>query len=233
MPARSAAPSAVAPLSGQGRDGGGPANVVKAYIEARSYKDRLAYVLDPDKVWPLMEEKSRGTLPPNFRSVAVHSVAPADAADYWLVKASFLDNFGRSFTNRYPVKDTLDGPRIDWEAMAGRNENSVATYKAQRPPGPVTFRLRCKISTYYTLDYAEAEHTHLSVSMEDVFDGESLHGYVPKSSPEGAKLLEQLKDGQPHDLIVEVRHQGPFGRPSENSNGVAIVRLVSDSWIYK
>jgi hypothetical protein len=114
--------------------------------------------------------------------------------------------------DEYPQVSLLPAVRV-------KSDMPVKTYKATRPKGPHTFVLSCELSDHYNYHYHGAQATHLSVLMVEPDTWESLRGYVRKDSPEGKKLLEILKDGRKHQLIVNVELDG------KASDIVAIIRL--------
>lgn len=191
--------------------------LIQSFYACDHLEDRVHFVLNPLRVKPLMQSYYQD----NYR---VHKI-PKDEI--------FLQGSGYKLNDVFKVlwkdnlvycKKTTDGYKIDWEATTGYNPVSIKAFKAGLAPATAEYRVLAEIDSYYNFSFIKAQNTHWSIRL--VAD-ESLAGYITKSSPDGMRLNEILKDGQAHQLILELTTDPEQG----SSGGIAVVnRIVSESW---
>jgi len=85
---------------------------------------------------------------------------------------------------------------------------SPEMWKNKRPAHAV-LRAELELDTYYNYSWRDKQKTHWSVRIaaknEDWSYGESITGYVLKSSSVGKRIAEALKDGKEHRALVKVK----------------------------
>jgi hypothetical protein len=207
-------------------------DVVRGYLEAKTWQERLPYVLDPERIRPLLEERygGRATLsPPKSFSIS----PPVERGAYLLMNVSGSDADGQAFQSLLPLKRTGVGGKIDWEAAVGYNPKSLKTFLATKTNEPAVFRVMCDRASYYTFNYVNARHSHLSVRIVDADPFKTTHGYISRDSDVGERLVELLEDGKAHPLTLELKCEGPEGEPitRPDANAVAIMQIISESWV--
>lgn len=89
-------------------------------------------------------------------------------------------------------------------------ELPLKLYQATRPKGPHQFILVCALSEARP----GLKETEFAVNMWEVDEqgkvtSDPLRGYIDRESEEGRKLLDILKDGKKHVLLVVVAYQEP------------------------
>lgn len=209
--------------------------MVKDYMAAR-LEDKPRFVMDPERVRPLMEAYAstvRGSKP---RSITTRFVGKrASPVEWYLVQASGLTALGSRTSADFPFRRTSEGFKIDWEAFVGYNPTPLKVFMAERPDSAFVFRVECELADYYNFAFSGAKDTHLSVSLREYNPNSFAHGYVSKDSPDGKRIHQLLRDGQRHKLTLELRHVGPDGILIDRagSSVVSITRLVSESWVLK
>lgn len=115
--------------------------------------------------------------------------------------------------------------KVDWRCSAAYNPVSIPAFRAQHAlRKPSLFRVIAKLDDYYNYEFSDARETHYSISLKDDYS-ESISGYIPRSSPDGQKLFDTLKDGKSRAVIVELAYL------SNSSPKVAtITRLIGFTW---
>src|SRR5262245_57613951 len=95
-----------------------------------------------------------------------------------------------------------DGGKTDSEEPAPKRVSALPpgdmTLKAfilQKPSEPTAVQVQCKMDTYYNFAFSRCAETHYSFTLESESPYTIAHGYAPKSSEDGRRLYELLKNG--------------------------------------
>jgi hypothetical protein len=197
---------------------------MSAYLQAKSWRDRIPLVLNEERVGPLMEtyyRDSRVWTPPKA-SVST-TTEPIIGNNGWYK----IDvNFSGQIVSYY-LKEKDNGYKIDWESSVGVNQYTVEELKATKPTSPVRMRFFAELSDYFNYEFRIANNIMWSVRFSD-YNGRSLgYGYVSKTTDDGARLFAALKDGRKHQVVVDVAYL-----PNAQSSDVFLVsNLVTlDTW---
>jgi hypothetical protein len=216
---------------------GNPADaekVVRNYLRAKTWEDRLPYVMEPERVRPLMKARYEEHGLPTLTAITARLIERKTVpSEHLVVQGAASNGLGIRASYNFPVRQTRDGYKIDWEAAVGYNSTALRAFLIQRPQGATRFRLQCELGTFYHGEFFGCQGTHYSVRLKQEEPLELAHGFVPKDSAEGKKLFELLKDGKQHEMTVELQNVGPYGQPLERPDAgvVSIVRVVSESWV--
>ncbi len=195
--------------------------LIQSYFGSKKWDDRLAYVLNPQAMKPLMQSHYMD----NYESSTVKKGSISIQGANFASDASFKVVIG-GYTIVY-CKKTSTGFSIDWEATAGYNPMSMKTFKANSSTQAAEFRVKASIGTYYNYNYGDAKNTHWNVSVVDNAGNHISGCYISKSSAEGKKIYEILKDGNTHDLILEIK----MDYSADDSGHIALItRLVQKGW---
>lgn len=227
-----------------------PEETVEGYLKASQWEQRLGFVRNAERVRPLMERRYRNVkLPAPF----VEIKKAENFKDNWVFvpvvftrgKNAFGVEVEDSVLNC--LQRTEAGFKIDWESSVIYNPMSWTEFKATHPRQPQKFRFLAKLDDSYPYqqrDRGKLEDTYWSVDIIGVdaqgqreFVG--FNGYVRKSSSDGAKLFDLLRDGKEHPVTCLVRVPMSGNGAAEDEylfydtqlRRVMIDKLVSDSWI--
>lgn len=207
-----------------------PESVVESYLKAKDWQERLKYVLDPDKVRPLME-RHYGNIDLEMEKIKVNPSKQIN--DQWVeVGATFSGKniYGATVSNTasYYLKKTSTGHKIDWEASIGHNSMTTAAFKAQKPKEPIRFRVKAKLSNNYFSISNVYRNSLWSVELKDGRENPIAYGYIEKELEDGKRLYEVLKDGEEHHIILIIKY--PKGmRPGDDV--VLIDKFVYNGWL--
>lgn len=194
--------------------------LIQSYYACKKWEDRLAYVLKPESVKPKMKEYYSD----NYKSSIIKKDRISIQGGGYQSNESFKVVLDRS-TNFY-CKKINDGFKIDWEASIGYNPISMKTYKANLSTVPSEFLVKASIGTTYFYNYRDAQITHWNIMTSDE-DGNSIYCYITKSSLEGKKIYEILKDGESHEMILELK----IDATENNSGSIGIItKFVKEGW---
>lgn len=212
-----------------------PIALVKAYLAAERWEDRLAYVSEPRVVRPLMARRYRSVAFP----VGEHHVDPTprsmDAGEDWArVSVAFVtgrDRAGRPMGHvaEYYLQQTPRGHRIDWEASTGHNPMTLAAFREELPRTPVELRLTARIDGYYNHEFLWSRTSHASLELSDARPGrpgDTVHGYVARDDASAREVLGRLGDGEKHKVLVTLRYS-----PEATSPECAHVVAIRWGWV--
>jgi len=195
--------------------------LIQSYYACKKWEDRLAYVLKPERVKPYMKDYYTD----NYKSsTIIKDEISIQGSDYKTNESFKVVISGKTIIY---CKKTSDGYKIDWEGTIGYNSISMKTFKANLSNIPTEFRVKATIGTFYNFNYIDAKNTHWNVSIEDNYKNFIIGCYISKSSIEGKKLYEILKDGKSHALILEIK----IDATQDNSGNTAIItKFVQEGW---
>jgi hypothetical protein len=123
-------------------------------------------------------------------------------------------------------KKTSDGFKIDWEATTQYNPVSLKSFKANLSSQSTEFRVIASLGTYYNYNYDDKQSTHWNIGI-DTKDDNISGCYVNKSSIEGKKIYDILKDGKQHHLIIELKIDAT---DDKSGNNAIITKVVKEGW---
>ena len=200
-----------------------PTRIVKDYLNQENCLDRTKFILDPEANRPVLAEYYKGQKDcvKSFEALKAEGCDKLADGDYCSVEVVSEKNN----KDYYHLKKTADGLKIDWRSSVGYNPVSFAAFQAQRSRKPQIFRVWAKLTSYYNFDYNDAEKTHQSIELRDK-NRALLTGYIRRTTPTAPALLEVLKDGDSHPVIVELRYLSDSGETSV----VEIERFLAERW---
>ena len=82
---------------------------------------------------------------------------------------------------------------------------SPALFIADTRALPIVIDAEIKLQDYYNYDFENCKESHWSIYIRcDSCD--SFSGYIPKTSSDGKKMLELVKDGNYHKVLIKISH---------------------------
>jgi hypothetical protein len=220
--ASAGSPSAAAPDSATPES---PAAVVRAYLNAPRWEDRLQYVLRPAEVKPFLEARYARDWKARQYKIDDLRELPGPSDDWVVLRVEIGDH-----ANTYYLRKTPQGFKIDWENSVGFNRISPEEIHATKPVWPVRFRAVAQLDDYENFKFKYPQEATLSLRLTDA-DGKSIgQAYLDKISPDGRRLFNVLKDGRKHAVAVNLRYI-PY---PQGGNVFLVFQVVqSDSWFYE
>lgn len=213
-------------------------SVVKNYLKAKTWEDRLKYVRNPELVKPLMSERYKGVDLSGGKPFL--RLEPEDGkklrnlkvGDWIGIKAVFEEGknaFGATVQDAswYVLLLTDSGFKIDWEASVVYNPMTFKAMEAQRPTQSQKFRVMVELADYYNYEFRDGQYYLYSLRLTEPDSYQSVYGYIKKDSADGKKIYEILKDGQKHPLILKIR----YPQFSRGSGQVIIDQFVQEYFL--
>ena len=203
---------------------------VKKFLDAESVDEMANYVLERDRVAPLMKKYyETHPIPTSVheRNIAILSSAlKFETSRPYVCAVTFkVENVPDG--SPIALRDCGDHFEIDWECYVGFNEVSIADYLKYRPDEPVQFRCIVKPSDYYNFEF-EDESIFQAFELSVTGESDYLIGYAERSGFELgiANRLTELIGSAPAGVpvILEVK-------PGSRDHLVHIVEMVKEHWI--
>lgn len=193
--------------------------VVKDYRNQERCEDRLKFVAEPEAYRAQFLEYYK-----DLRTCVVKTVS-ADATDCKGLKigdyCTVTVDEGEKTKSSYCVVQTTDGPKIDWPCSVVYNPISVKSIKATMRVAPAVVRVTVALDDGSFLGLSESESKKFHRLR--LWDSESNYSsFVPKSSAEGSKLFELVKDGK--------RHAATLGVAAGTEFEVRVTHFIQPSW---
>jgi hypothetical protein len=191
--------------------------LVQSYYNSKKWEDRLAFVLNAETVKQHMNTYYSGQyLPakvPN-ENIAIQG-SNFKLNESFVVRARISSNTIRTLY----VKKTSDGFKIDWDASAGFNTISMKAFELSGNTQPTEFRVTAEFTTSYARD------GYYTLYLSDANSG--IYGFISKSSVEGKKLFEILKDGNTQPLILQIKSDNSI---IEDTTVGIITKVIAKGW---
>jgi gamma-glutamylcyclotransferase (GGCT)/AIG2-like uncharacterized protein YtfP len=208
--------------------------VVEGYLKAKDWKERLAFVHDAPKQEDAMKAKYEGAVF-QLQNQSVQKIEEIEKRPkHYLVKATWTEKLkAQRFAGYYVVQKTADGFKMDWPASVGYNPTNLKTLVSKKPKDAHSLRLIAVSNSTFEGDYAKAKDTYYCFLLKEDNPLQTVYGYIPKTNPDGQRLIDLLKSRKETKdrVIVEIRFVAPNGDEVKNPRTVAITKLVSESWI--
>ncbi len=199
---------------------------VRNFFQAVTVHDKLAYVRDPDRVGPLMDEyhSRHPIVPQKWR--ALGWTLPVDEPGYNLgyVQATFEEAEPVSLI----VEEMSNGGfRVDWESFVRYGELSWSDFLKIKPLQPKLFRVIASKAESAPVAPLGAEQDVLEIK-HPAEDG-TVFATLDRRDPQLAPLLQQLQVGKWKDVPLTLRlcYPGPAG----DGMAVRIAGVEGKGWL--
>jgi hypothetical protein len=197
--------------------------VSEKFLAAETYKERLEFTRDPERVLPLMEHYY-STNPDG--PTAIRSMSEASSVSLlkgFAVMRVILKDYGQ-----LPIVLARSGDKlvVDWESFVGYSEMTFAEFAKKKPTTPVLFRVRARPEDYY--NYGFGEDKYYCMGLSNLFLTDHIYGYVGKKS-EAAQAIQSIFSRQaPLDFVIMRRR---YPEKPESDNQVIVDEFVTDGWL--
>ncbi len=191
--------------------------LVQSYYNCKKWEDRLAFVLNAEIVKQHMNTYYSGQYLPT--QITTENIA-IQGSNFKL-NESFIVRAKPNNGNRTTIyfKKTSDGFKIDWDASAGYNPISIKAFELSGNTQPTEFRVAAMFTNSYARD------GYYTLYLSDTNSG--IYGFISKSSVEGKKLFEILKDGSTLPLILQIKSDNSI---VEDTTVGIITKVIAKGW---
>lgn len=219
--------------------------VLAKYLRAGTWRERLPYVFEPERVEALMQEQyeKRGQKDPEHEALLAAGIITAGTSK--VVNLQFACTARPAAGMRASFHRTRSGKLLlDWESWAAWGEKTWPDFKAQRSQLPVLMRVIASESDYYNYEFSE-KWRWLAVKLRSPDGQYNVTGYVERTSMLGIALANLIGVPLPHNLpdgtpmpalklpgskaLVTVRLA--FPKQAQSDHCVNITAILADRWL--
>lgn len=219
-------------------------DLLKQYLAAKSWQEKLPFVYQSAQARPLMEEYygSQGLADPVLRgkiSATEMTIGRHNVLTLSFVSGDRLDRVVHASFWR-----TTDGLRLDWESFVGFSGKSMGAFRANRSTQPTVFRVLALPDDYYNFEFADPKK-YLCLRLYSPGGDDYMHGYCARDSTEGRKLVEILGDYfNPQSAVASRNALRPrasghlpitinlaFPENAQSDRCVKIEKIISPWWL--
>jgi hypothetical protein len=191
----------------------------QSYFACKKWECRLPFVLKPEIVKPNMESYYKDEFASSTITKSDLSIQGSGSMDNQIFKVIL-------FSNTYYVKKLKGLYKIDWLASTGFNPIPLNIFKSNSSANPSEFRIKATIGDYYNYGYLNLKDTYWNIKIQDGNRNMIIGCYINKSTADGKKIYDILKDGKAHDLIIEIKKD-----PKNDSGEIAIIsKVIKEGW---
>ena len=220
-------------------------SILTEYLQTKDYRERLAFVYDPEKSEPLMKQhyEKRGEKDPECGQIlgAGYIGTGSSKLLYLILECATRPDSGMRANFHF---SKTGKPMLDWESWAAWCEMSWADLKKERPQRSVVMRAVASESSYYNYEFSEGWRW-LAVKLRSADGLQNVTGYVSRDSVAGIAMASLIGVALPHNLppetplpqlrgigaksLVTVRLAYPPNAQSDHC--LKISELVADRWL--
>lgn len=200
---------------------------VQKFLEAATWKDRLAFVRDPGRVEPLMQSfySKNSDGPTRFDSLVEASELPSGFTEHTVV----FEGGGRRVAT---VEHLFDGPRVDWEAFVGAGEMAWSDFLSTRRATPTVFRVQASPAGHYEHQFGDPQSLKC-YSLRNISEpgAKVVYGYVDRRSALAKEIDFWLDQSSDATVPMTLSLKFPPNAPADFQ--VWIHQFVQSGWVVR
>ncbi len=207
------------------------ARAIVAFHRTKTWEEKLDYVIDPERVKPLMEEwYTKHPEDVYLERITFHADQEVDdgGRNFFIVAIQGGDEDQNVALDRpfyMAVEKRPGGYRVHWEISSGYEQMPMEEFIANKVTTPTEFRLQVELSDYYNFDFQDDQWISFSATKMGMIDPIFIYG--KRNDPEILEIESLLKIvARPKGVIVKLR----FPDNATVSNQAEITEMVSSSW---
>lgn len=198
---------------------------VKAYFNAKSPKEKLNFVLNPQETEPLMRDYyfREGLLPGSLTQMTTPEAYAVEGISFWRTKVALAD--GRQSLVYIRLMDD-NTPKIDWGSEVRYSSVGWDEWLTGNKPETAEFRVSAQGDTHYPKQFEDrSKYFCIKVSSPD--SKNTLMAYLNLQDPDQREFAEKLASGGAKDCILSLKQVKPEG----DIKLATVEKVVSPTWI--
>jgi hypothetical protein len=192
---------------------------VQQYYAAKKWQNRLPFVLNKEKVEPLMEEAYQN----NFRSYEIDKQSINIPGSRYVLGKTFKIFVDGEIVY---IRKTNEGFKLDWEATKGYNAIDPSVVCAEKTNTATKLRAEVSLNDFYWIDYEVSKKSHLSLQISGCIGS----SWISLSNAKIAELKKILSDGKSHQLIIEGAYKNFTSDAGFSSEFFIVSKLIKEGW---
>lgn len=201
--------------------------VVEKFLNAATWKERLAFVRDPKRMEPIMqsfyERNADGSTP--FDSLVEATELSSGFTQHTVVFAGG----GRRVAT---VEHSADGARVDWEAFVGAGEMPWVEFISNRQAEPAVFRVLVSPAGHYEYGFGDPQSLKC-YSLRNISEpgAKVLYGYVDRRSAMAREIDFWLEKSGDETVPMILSLKFPLDAPADFQ--VWIHQFIQPGWVVR
>lgn len=198
---------------------------VQGYYAAKSPKGKLAFVIDPQKVEPLMRDFyfREALIPGTVAQMTSPEAFSLNGVSFWRTQVALNDG-RQSFL---AIKMIGDTPKIDWASEVRYSPQNWDEWLEKGTKGDVSeFRVYAETDAHYPKEFSHAEK-YRCIKIRSADSTNTLFAYLDLSDLDQSDFAQMLAQGQRAECVLSLQIVAI-------DNGIPlakVVKVVSPSWV--
>ena len=202
------------------------ATTVGQYFSAKSPKERLSFILDPEKNEPLMRDFyfREAYIPGGLSAITVPQAVAVGGLAFW--KTNFTLKDGRQGTVFLRLVDNQ--PKVDWPSQVNYSPVKWDDWLKEKADKPVDFRVMAQIDNYYPKAYSDRTK-YICVKVSNMESPSTVFAYLNIADPDQLEFAQMLANsqGQPKDCVLTLK----LDKNADEIQTATVEKVVSPSWL--
>ncbi len=201
------------------------AMAVKNYYSAKSPKEKLAFVLDPEKTEPLMRDYyfREGLIPGSLTQMTTPEAVALNGNTYWKTNVVLTD--GRQSTVFMKLVDEKT-PKIDWPSEVKYSVTGWDEWMTKNDSAPVDFRVLAQVDNFYP-ETVNDRSKYLCIKLKHANSANTIFAYLNLKDADQLDFAQKIANGQATDCVLTLKLLKPQG----DIQMALVDKVVSPSWV--
>lgn len=202
---------------------------IEGYRSAASPEEKSAYVIDAERVLPLMRRfyaREADNLDP-MGNLVRRTYYELHGAEYAIDRRRLEDQADRLVYVALRKTERTGKYKIDWESLVGYGEMSWDELLSTRPEKPVLFRCYADRADYHNFGYSDPTRWSC-IRLLNHRSGETIYGYVRKGTRADASISDALRVRSPATLTLRISIPGNI---KAGHRQVRIDEVIQNTWL--
>lgn len=200
------------------------ATAVKDYFAAKSPKEKLSFILDPEQNEPLMRDYyfREAYIPGGLTSMSTPSAVAVDGLAYWRTDFTLKD--GRQGTVFLRLVDNQ--PKVDWPSQVRYSTVKWDDWLKEKNDKPADFRVLAQVDNYYPKAYSDRSK-YICLKVNNLDSPSSVFAYLDISKLDQLEFAQMLANGGQKDCVLTLK----LDANAEKIQTATVEKVVSPSWL--
>ncbi|MEM9478345.1 MAG: hypothetical protein AAGA58_01645 [Verrucomicrobiota bacterium] len=201
--------------------------IIRAFLNAPSWRERLEFCRMPDRISPLAEEFYRGKEdgPINFRKIEEGS--KAQLFENFFITRVVLDDFSERIVA--VEKTGEESFLVDWESFVAYCEIPWAQMPVEKPTSPVLMRVIAFYDSYFNFDFESNAYSCFRLQSND--GNHTLYGYTMRGTQIDRQMRARIADDDFKRPLLTLEVAYP--RNPKSDNQVLIKGMAEVGWVIR